>query len=472
MKTFFALASLALAVVSCSKDFRQESPLSDAESREIHFNVDESFRMEIATRSMSERNSVSGFTCLALTSDNSILVDNMTTVCSGTGETLPGKYWPVSGNCSFFGVLPNVAMSNSSGTVTFPVGSPSSKLDGSEDCVFASTRNAMNGHAVPMIFNHILSNVAGLRLSGEKDGTSTTVESITLSHPRYGTYRCASAGDSWIGLGPEEITELSTDFRSSSHPSGPVIEGRETGSSADDLSIIPGTWTLRFQYSVTAGQLARSYDKSAQVSFAAGKKNTISATLTNDIKMLDVSLTVQEWDSGNTATAWVEDFKSPIDFNGFAYVDLGLPSGTLWAKNTYVSGTYAKVAYGSSYQADFPAGDPAYDPVTSYMGGDWRTPTKEEAQELLDHCSVAQVYNGQSYDILVQSNVNGNYILLRAYGSYDMTSISIWTASHYMGELSWAIYLTGQYNTITKKQLAGMGQSMSLPYLGVIAGRI
>ena len=300
-----------LLPVSCSDVLEESSCLDEC----IRFEIKEE-NMPLV-RSMSERTSVTGFTCLALKSDNSVLVNNMVTARSGSGEILAGRYWPSSGSCSFFGVLPNVSMTNSSGTVTFPVGTPSSRLTGNEDYVFASRRNAANGKTVSMTFSHILSNVAGLKLTGEKEGTRTTVTAVTLSHPGYGTYQCAEGGDSWVNLGTEETTPLSTSFSSASHASGSVIEGKETGISFDNISVIPGNWTIRVRYNVTAGSETRSYDKSGRVSFVAGKKCTVSATLTNDVGLLNLSVSVSDWEHGNSATAWVEDFMpgASISFN-------------------------------------------------------------------------------------------------------------------------------------------------------------
>ena len=94
------------------------------------------------------------------------------------------------------------------------------------------------------------------------------------------------------------------------------------------------------------------------------------------------------------------------------YVDLGLPSGTLWAtcnvgaKNPWDYGDYfawgevtTKEVYNwDTYTArDAPSTlDASHDAATVNMGSGWRMPTQEEFQELLDYCEIEWTsnYNG------------------------------------------------------------------------------
>ena len=110
-----------------------------------------------------------------------------------------------------------------------------------------------------------------------------------------------------------------------------------------------------------------------------------------------------------------------VNTNGHSYVDLGLPSGTLWAK--YNVGATSETAYGDYFMwgsttpnNDIPCDwehapfnnesrdyDEAYfnsvkdtvcpngilakgyDAASHIMGGDWRMPTKDEIQELINN---------------------------------------------------------------------------------------
>lgn len=118
--------------------------------------------------------------------------------------------------------------------------------------------------------------------------------------------------------------------------------------------------------------------------------------------------------------------------NGYAYVDLGLPSGTKWA--THNIGATTPEGYGEYYQwgmttppadgnyseencathgIEMPdiSGDPQYDAARANWGSTWRMPTREEMQELEKYCEWewTQV-NGR--DGAKVTGPNGSYIFL------------------------------------------------------------
>lgn len=119
-------------------------------------------------------------------------------------------------------------------------------------------------------------------------------------------------------------------------------------------------------------------------------------------------------------------------------VDLGLPSGTLWAsKNLLARHPWdcgGKFAWGetapkdnyswSTYKFDVANGtvdnryilDPQDDAASVILGGDWRMPTRWDFEELLEYCnwSTDAVIggNGTIQVFVVSSKVNSNYIIL------------------------------------------------------------
>lgn len=150
--------------------------------------------------------------------------------------------------------------------------------------------------------------------------------------------------------------------------------------------------------------------------------------------------------------------------NGHAYVDLGLPSGTLWAtcnvgadtpegygdyfawgetslKDIYVWSTY-KYANSTSmydprltkYCSKSSCGDngftdtltillPEDDAATANLGGDWRTPTYNEWDELIAYCTYTwTTRNGVNGRLFTAPN--GNSLFLPAAGSIDVGSPS------------------------------------------------
>ena len=141
--------------------------------------------------------------------------------------------------------------------------------------------------------------------------------------------------------------------------------------------------------------------------------------------------------------------------NGFEYVDLGLPSGTKWAtcnvgaEESDELGGY--VAWGETSSKDSYTAEnytyvnnPATLPLSAdvanvYMGGNWRMPTEEEVQELIDYCTWSQtvsVSNLGASGHHVTSNINGAKIFIPATG-YTQGSMlqpkqyitQIWTSS-------------------------------------------
>ena len=120
-------------------------------------------------------------------------------------------------------------------------------------------------------------------------------------------------------------------------------------------------------------------------------------------------------------------------YNGYAYVDLGLPSGLKWAtcnvgaNSPTESGSFfawAEVVTKSRYNfdncpaytnniADF-SGDPTYDAAAANWGGNWRMPTQAEMKELFDKCTWSKATDG--YTI---TGPNGNSIYLPRAGYRD-----------------------------------------------------
>ncbi len=76
-------------------------------------------------------------------------------------------------------------------------------------------------------------------------------------------------------------------------------------------------------------------------------------------------------------------FDSTYRLNGVLYpmiepVDLGLPSGTLWANMNLGADASFKMSNGFDSQID----------VTSYVGSGWQYPTEADFKELIDNCDV------------------------------------------------------------------------------------
>lgn len=165
-------------------------------------------------------------------------------------------------------------------------------------------------------------------------------------------------------------------------------------------------------------------------------------------------------------------FEGSFEENEYAYeglgVDLGLPSGKLWASlnvgSEYgimtdmgeysswgnIDGVYGAEA--SQLTEDAYAGTPGaaltgdipltHDAANNYFGDGWRMPTKAEFKELYDNCDWTwkQVNGVNGYEVKSKASGNNNSIFLPAAGSVDNGSLDnvgsvggYWSTS-YLGE--------------------------------------
>lgn len=129
--------------------------------------------------------------------------------------------------------------------------------------------------------------------------------------------------------------------------------------------------------------------------------------------------------------------ESPIpknQINGHAFVDLGLPSGVLWARcnvgaivpedfgDYYAWGEIeVKDSYNLSNSVTYDVnlgditGNPKYDVARAKWGDDWRMPTEDDCKELFENCTTEYIVQNGVYGKLVTGK-NGNSIFLPSSG--------------------------------------------------------
>ena len=151
------------------------------------------------------------------------------------------------------------------------------------------------------------------------------------------------------------------------------------------------------------------------------------------------------------------------------YVDLGLPSGTLWAtknvgatqpkeygqyfawgetqpKETYTSANYTKAGITAMTAAD--------DAATVNWGAAWQMPTKAEMEELFNSTYTTQEWTTQNgiNGVLITSKTNGISIFLPATGYYsDYTSAMNTNYSIYYWTSTRATYSANAYHLYGNK---------------------
>ena len=138
------------------------------------------------------------------------------------------------------------------------------------------------------------------------------------------------------------------------------------------------------------------------------------------------------------------------------YVDLGLPSGIMWAKcdlgasspeiygDEYAWGeTWTKYDYEYYYFTDIVEGqytkydsrDKRYflekedDAAYLRLGEGWRYPTWNEMQELIDNCTVTESTLNGRLGMMFVSKINNNYIFFRCYSIFGKVCGNRWTSA-------------------------------------------
>ena len=132
---------------------------------------------------------------------------------------------------------------------------------------------------------------------------------------------------------------------------------------------------------------------------------------------------------------------------GYEYVDLGLPSGTLWAAENLNGDSY--FAWGELYENDIfdekeyihkegltglidsqtSALSLKYDAARHFRGGGWRMPTKEECEELLNECILSLCITEDRVHGCLLTGPNGNRIFLPARGFRERDRLKKWDDS-------------------------------------------
>ena len=162
--------------------------------------------------------------------------------------------------------------------------------------------------------------------------------------------------------------------------------------------------------------------------------------------------------------------------NGHEFVDLGLPSGTLWATcnvgatSPEQAGLYFAFGETTGFTAEqvksgerafttdeYNAGSAAsistnltleQDAAHVHMGGKWRMPTKDEWRELLDNCDVVWTADYGETGVagrVFTSKVNGNSVFLPAADRCINSSVGWVRSEGYYWSASWYSYFNAWY---------------------------
>lgn len=239
----------------------------------------------------------------------------------------------------------------------------------------------------------------------------------------------------------ETISSLKLSGNVTAAGNAPVIaRGFMYGTSADNFSnsVECGTGTGSFTKTITGLEFI-----DATFYYKAYATNSIG-TAYGEIKSFTIS--------SITATG---------SLNGYDYVDLGLPSGLLWATRNL--GANTPISYGNYYSwgqistysihygyTDNPTTLPSNrDAATASRGSGWRMPTKAEFEELNTNCTSEWIGKGRIF-----TGPSGNSIFLPAAGYRDDSGLYgvgsngyYWSSSLYSSYpfSAWYLYFSSGY---------------------------
>ena len=179
----------------------------------------------------------------------------------------------------------------------------------------------------------------------------------------------------------------------------------------------------------------------------------------NDIELVvssslnDLNNRIKDLDSVNEEVSALKatiKALSNVISKGHDYVDLGLPSGTLWAKMNV--GANSETAYGNYYMygmgtKTYDSTDTPYagtenplaisaDTAAQVWGGMWHTPTRAQILELVNNTTFEWVtnFNGTNVNGGKFTASNGNYVFFPATGYYSGDDIEGATPGVFSGE--------------------------------------
>ena len=203
--------------------------------------------------------------------------------------------------------------------------------DGETDIMAANTTiNASKDEGnVALTFNHLLAHVKmNVACSDDVADASFVLKGLSLEAPESATYFYEKDL-----LSVAEENKVYSFIASEAENAALTTTGKEIGS-----VMVPTQQgvlhLLTVNYLVTIGKTTKEYTKKKEIELKAGYVNQLNITVKSDKPIL-ISASVNLWLNGDTLEITLPNDGmtdlSGQDANGRRYIDLGLPSRTLWA---------------------------------------------------------------------------------------------------------------------------------------------
>ncbi len=494
----FLLLTMLLGTVSCNKgNLNLEEPDK----------TDDKVPVSVSSANVCELTSKAGVPAGQLTSGSLGLFfkteDDDSEAYNATNREVSYSYgaWSIKGNTlywknedtkvSYYAYYPYSSSVSANESLSFDVPATQNADNiKSADLLYSpvATTTKKTNEAISLSFKHALSKLKIDITVSNKLGNNYTINSVSLSN-------CKLSGEIALSTGIVSATGETTST---------ISLFKESDSSYECLLVPQSTaYSLKISLTIEGGEeLVFEHTASSAHSFVSGYQYNLPVQLSIESKMTKAIVSeaiVSEWTTTNLdpikGKIECEDNSDNEDSDDnisseHEYVDLGLPSGTLWAtcnvgadspsdygdyfawgetspKETYSWETYK---YGSSntqltkYCTNPDAGKDGYtdnletlesedDAATANWGNGWRMPTKEEVKELGENCTLQSTsINGVSGLKISNKNDETKYIFLPKGGEYsnsqksDEDKIYYWTSSLRPGLFPGDAYMLARNN--------------------------
>lgn len=274
-----SLMALSL-LLSCSK------VPSPSEPGQIVFRTQPKITVDVQTKA-SEVNQAalvaSGFKVSATTgeagSETAVWTDVAFTKGTDYFQASSGKWWPSTD--------PNYHFYASNITLTHTDGGATVSATNDVDVVCAHLPNPTYNEPNTLAFKHIFARITDVTLTAIDDYTITNI-SVTITPKTGGIYNLRTGADQTNGTGWSDLVSGS-----------PVTIANTTpGTKANDLYLVPGSYTITAAWTATKGNYTESFsDIDCEINLAGGATNTITAQLTGDASEVVFNVEVTAWGS-------------------------------------------------------------------------------------------------------------------------------------------------------------------------------
>lgn len=289
---------LTVALLSCAK---QEYAKKDTEIRFVTAGLDNEF--DVTTKATAIVTDDLTEFYVAATSGSAGSEFSEWTSCrfSGTpGEAFradePRKWWPHDN--------PGYKFYGSSLPIVFNAGGSYVEADNSTDVVCAYLPNPAYLDLNTLTFNHIFARVGAFTVSAA-EGYTISSATITLTPKVSGTYNLRTGAGQTDGTGWSSTSNGSASNLIGSFSTITYGTANASSTSANDIYIVPGTYTLTATWTATRDDYTETFSSiNVNASFTAGKVNILSTTLGGLAEEVVFTVNVTPWGTQNVVASF------------------------------------------------------------------------------------------------------------------------------------------------------------------------